>query len=132
MSITNNEIVQNSKSEPKKFSFLCTFKEAHICMSCVLHLPHFSHRCQLTKQNLPASHREESSFTQDNIRVCTSLKLCILRLHITVTSGFGCSSLIIRETWQERSFCKYLFRTLYPVNSIFSQIAIILFWKERI
>ncbi len=25
MNITNNEIVQNSKSEPKKFSFLCTF-----------------------------------------------------------------------------------------------------------
>ena len=25
--ITNNEIVQNSKSKPKKFSFLCTFKE---------------------------------------------------------------------------------------------------------
>ncbi len=25
-SITNNEIVQNSKSEPEKFSFLCTFK----------------------------------------------------------------------------------------------------------
>jgi hypothetical protein len=26
LSITNNEVVQNSKSEPKKFSFLCTFK----------------------------------------------------------------------------------------------------------
>jgi hypothetical protein len=25
--ITNNEIVQNSKSEAKKFSFLCTFQE---------------------------------------------------------------------------------------------------------
>ena len=25
MNITNNEIVQNSKSEPKKFSILCTF-----------------------------------------------------------------------------------------------------------
>jgi monomeric isocitrate dehydrogenase len=25
--ITNNEIVQNSKSKPKQFSFLCTFKE---------------------------------------------------------------------------------------------------------
>jgi hypothetical protein len=24
--ITNNEIAQNSKSKPKKFSFLCTFK----------------------------------------------------------------------------------------------------------
>ncbi len=28
MSITNNEITQNSKSEPKKFSILCTFKQA--------------------------------------------------------------------------------------------------------
>ncbi len=27
MSITNNEITQNSKSEPKKFSISCTFKE---------------------------------------------------------------------------------------------------------
>ncbi len=27
MSIVNNEIVQNSKSEPKKFSFLCTFND---------------------------------------------------------------------------------------------------------
>ncbi len=26
MSITNNEITQNSKSEPKKFSILCNFK----------------------------------------------------------------------------------------------------------
>jgi hypothetical protein len=25
LNITNNEIVQNSKSEPKKFSILCTF-----------------------------------------------------------------------------------------------------------
>ncbi len=87
-------------------------------MSSFLHLLHFSHSCQLTKQNIPASHREESSFTKDENRVCTSLKLCILRLHITVTRGFGCSSLIISETWQERRFCKYLFRTLYPFNSI--------------
>ncbi len=28
MSITNNEITQNSKSEPKKFSILCTFKQS--------------------------------------------------------------------------------------------------------
>jgi hypothetical protein len=28
LSRTNNEIVQNSNSEPKKFSILCTFKEA--------------------------------------------------------------------------------------------------------
>jgi hypothetical protein len=26
LNITNNEIVQHSKSEPKKFSILCTFK----------------------------------------------------------------------------------------------------------
>ncbi len=25
--VTNNKIVQNTKSEPNKFSFLCTFKE---------------------------------------------------------------------------------------------------------
>ncbi len=29
MSITNNEITQNSKSEPKKFSILCTFTPTH-------------------------------------------------------------------------------------------------------
>jgi hypothetical protein len=28
LSITNNEIAQNSKSKPKKFSFLCTFKDS--------------------------------------------------------------------------------------------------------
>ncbi len=35
MSITNNEITQNSKSEPKKFSILCTFKRKD-------YLSHFS------------------------------------------------------------------------------------------
>ncbi len=33
MSITNNEITQNSKSEPKKFSILCTFKISFSALS---------------------------------------------------------------------------------------------------
>ncbi len=35
MNITNNEIVQNSKSEPKKISILCTFKDLMLfCSMC--------------------------------------------------------------------------------------------------
>ncbi len=39
MSITNNEITQNSKSEPKKFSILCTFKVVYKTIPETAQLP---------------------------------------------------------------------------------------------